>query len=204
VKNFHQHFRRPLLTEPDGCCDSPGFVLVCHKGNASQAQTSTQNGAQTQGVVITGSSFGGTTAGKVSSAPIGRGSSTATPSPTTSAAPFVSQPLVNTGTSVTLDTSRTITGNNNVIQDGIDPTAAASALSQLSNAFTGALSQLSTPPTQQSVATGGGTSADTSALTIGNGNTTPQTTTLRSWNWQLILAAISVALGALFLFRKKP
>ena len=51
-------YRRPTLTDAEGCPPRPApaaLALACHKGNASQAQTSTQTGAQDQGVVNQGS-----------------------------------------------------------------------------------------------------------------------------------------------------
>jgi len=50
-------YRRIALIEPEGCCVRvrvAALALACHKGDASQSQTSTQVGAQPGGVALNG------------------------------------------------------------------------------------------------------------------------------------------------------
>ena len=57
MRNFHPQFRRGRLDEVEGFILQPSSLILCfHKGDASQAQTSEQVGAQTAGVAVHGDS----------------------------------------------------------------------------------------------------------------------------------------------------
>jgi hypothetical protein len=111
------------IPEPIFC----GFILCCHKGDASETQKSDETGAQSQGIVINGNTSknsGGTGGGKNS--------------------PSSAAISANSGTQLNLntDSSKTISGNDNTITEGLDPAAAADALEQLTNSFTESEAQI--------------------------------------------------------------
>ena len=214
---------RPPNWQHEGCAPCPVLVslgLVCHKGNADQQQTSTQNGAQTQGVAnqgngnvsSTGTNVVGpgavvittsgnavpTTAGQASkggnlSKPVtNSGSGTATDTSSTASA----APAINTGTVTNNSSSVSANGSTITVTDG---GAVQDALSSLSNALSQAQSNLGAV----TVATLSGTSPATQTSTVttagdsAGGSTVSPVTQAITWfsqlaTWQLLAAAVAV------------
>ena len=227
---LHHPYRSPNW-QHEGCAPCPVLVslgLVCHKGDASQSQASTQIGAQGQGVaaqgngnvsstgtnvvgpgavvITTSGSAVPTTAGQ--SADAGKfisktqnASSGGTATDTTASSTASATPAINTGTVTNNSSSVSANGSTITVTDG---GAVQDALASLSNALSQAQSNLGAV----TVATLSGTSpaAQTSTVTTAGesaqGSTVSPVTQAINWFSQLatwqLLAAAVGVFGGLY------
>jgi hypothetical protein len=197
-------YRRRLLDPLDGCASVTCLVavgLACHKGDASQAQTSTQTGAQTAGVVTQGnqnhSNTGTETHLNLNTAPriTNQGGN------------------VNTGTTYQAGANSTIS-----IQSGVPVTDVQSGLQSILSTITGLISPAATAPASTAPQTvyvqaatspttptsptmpTDGTSANNTPAPSTDTSGTPAAGTVSYWQ---LAAAIAAIIGTLYLIFKR-